>query len=799
MARNEKMSAVLDLRGLDMVTPVDLLSNGRTPYAKNFRLYAQQTDDRRVAVSSRKGPSEYTKPLNEVISSENTSPVTGEAHVGIIESVQIIKVEQGFANPITGVDLHVGNPNGAAGPLKVELYGDTSGQPGKLLAQSSILNGDIPTTADWRTARFIGPPTVPATEAFWIVIRIQDDGRGKYSLSTSDTGAQSYTTSSALQAMDLSPSHTLYRVRTAPAGRDKGAFRFARDNGQNKTLVAYGESMYTVNDATGTLTELINGLSPLATDYTFAHGDNKVFWVNGFDELTAWDGTNELLAPNVVSNPEFELNTTGWVADSGTTIARSTADKHSGAASLSATASTGKRSVSQTVSWRKNQRMKISFWAKGASASGDFQFAINGNSTPVQSSITPVTGDWQLVEFYWTPGDNITKFSIQSTSVNFFLDDVNIIHTGIEYIRDDNLPILSQVIMHRDRLWGVDATDPNKLLFSENPGNPAYNPAGTVPTTKYEQWYYEWMSTSFIYVPRPHNGSPVTALVSFQDSLTVFTQDNKYVISGYDRGSLSMRQSTGNKGAISSRGVASDENRIYFVADDGLYEHNGSSDEKVSALANPLYDASPRKGDITPVIWSNQVRFYMPSLTSNVNDICLIYDKDMKELLMDTDTFVNRAITYTDADDEGQLVEFNSVVQMATFGESQYNALGAPIDFEYRLKYDSMGSPMQRKRLRRFYPILQGVDSTFVLELAMDKDFEDSPRVKEQLMATNGAKWGEFAFGDGTLFGSSTSFKPKRQSYSGYAHYWQLRVRRNGINNRVAFVGAQFSYKTKRL
>ena len=106
---------------------------------------------------------------------------------------------------------------------------------------------------------------------------------------------------------------------------------------------------------------------------------------------------------------------------------------------------------------------------------------------------------------------------------------------------------------------------------------------------------------------------------------------------------------------------------------------------------------------------------------------------------------------------------------------------------------------MQRKRLKRFYPILQGVDSTFNLQLAMDKDFEDSPKVKEQLLTTNGAKIGQFKLGDGTLLGGDKSFKPKRQSYSGYAYYWQLRVKRKAVNNRVAFIGAQFSYKSKRL
>ena len=110
-----------------------------------------------------------------------------------------------------------------------------------------------------------------------------------------------------------------------------------------------------------------------------------------------------------------------------------------------------------------------------------------------------------------------------------------------------------------------------------------------------------------------------------------------------------------------------------------------------------------------------------------------------------------------------------------------------------------MGVPAQKKRLKRYFPILQGVDSTFSIQLAMDKDFQDSPRIKDVLMSTNGAKLGQFKLGDGTLLGGDKSFKQHRQSYSGYAYYWQLRVLRRGVNNRVAFIGSQFSYKTKRL
>lgn len=795
MANKEKMSAVIDLRGLDLVTPVDLLSDGRTPYSKNFRLYAQQADDRRVAVSSRKGPGYYIADLSQTMMDSNTSTNgASTAEVGVIQGVHAFRFTASNNDRLSRIDINLKDANQASGPLMVEIYTDVADKPTVLLTQSSILGGDIGSVSSWSTARFVSAPQLVQNQKYWVVLRMQDDGKNTYSLSTTTTGTPAYTTNSSLSQLQPQPYSLNYKLYTSTSQTDKGSYRFARDNGDNITLAAYGNTMYRIDETSGTLTPVLTGLSSVATDYKFTNGDNRVFWVNGYDKLTSWDGTIEESASNIIVNPSFEMSTVGWTAiggGSGSTLTRVTTDKNSGVASMSVTATTGVRVARTTVSLKKNCRYKFTYYVKGTN--GDVYMYAYGANVSVPNSSVAMDGSWKKVEFYYTPSvDTITEVGINSNTSNFLLDDVEIIDTGIEYIVDDQLPILSDIIMHKDRLWGVAASDPNKLVFSENPGNPSNLPVS-------QQWYRQWLSVSFLYVPRPHNGSPITGMVSFQDSLVVFTQDEKYIISGYDRGSINMRKSTGSKGALSSRGIAVDENSIYFVSDDGFYQFNGSSDEKLSARISPLFDACGHKANISPIVWKNQVRFYMTSQGSTNNDICVIFDKDLKEWLLDTDVHVNRALYYNDADDDHQLVEFSSQRAIAYLAEQGYNSLGAPIDFEYRLKYDSMKSPMQRKRLRRFYPILQGVDSTFVLQLAMDKDFEDSPKVKRQLLTTNGAKWGEFKWGDGTIYGGDKSFKPKRQSYSGYAYYWQLRVIRKGVNNRVAFVGAQFTYKTKRL
>ncbi len=662
LARPQQFQQLAQL-GLDMVTPIDLMKSGRTPYAKNFRLYAQQSDDRQVAVSSRKGPGFYVSPLSETESVVVTS-TTGASTANIGQTLNVVmqRFQAANDNRLTKLDLNLANPNGARGAVRIEIWSDNSGVPARLLSESSISGGDIGETASYKSARFINPVQLVDDDYYWIILRVQDDGSGEYEITTTTSEETASVTNASFTAAVAQEWAINFKTYTTANSAVKGVYRFERDNGDNITLVAIGTNMYKVDESSQTFVSIASGLSASAKEYSFANGDNKVFWVNGYDNLKAWNGTS------------------------------------------------------------------------------------------------------------------------------------------VETITDAQLPVLSQIAFHKDRLWGVVASDPNKLVFSENPGNPAYESDGTTPTDPSEQWYYAWLSVSFIYVPRPHNGSPVTALESFQDSLIVFTQDGKYIISGYDRGSFILRESTGFKGALSRRGVTKDENNIYFAAHDGLYSFNGSADTKISNAIEPLFDGCPNKDEITPVVWKNKVRFYMASAGSLVNDICVLLNNDLDEWEYDTDTFVDRAVYYDDADDDNQLVELSSLTPMAMLAEQDYNSLGAPIDFEYRFNYNSLGTPAQKKRIKKFFPITQGVDSTFPLTIAIDKDFQNSPRYKQVLLTVNGTVFGtEHELGDGVLFGGQTSFKMNKLRFSGYGYYWQMRVMRKAVNNRVAFVGAQFSYKTKRI
>lgn len=656
-AGNSTPSAVkIDLRGIDLTSPYDAIQKNRSPFARNFRMYAQENGDRRVAISNRKGSGRYLDPIGEVanVSDQSTTNST-DALIGVSTNWLAMKFVPNSSGQLTHIDLRL-KQNGASGPLIVELWTDNAGVPGTKLADTGILNSDINTTPAYVSARFIESPTVTSASTYWIVTHMQDDGTGNYSWRTNSDSALALVSNNGGLSWTAAGYSLAYKTFITPAVSINGITRYAPETSTNSTLFVVGTTMYKGNDNTGASTSLATGLSASATDYFFAEMDGKKFWANGYDDLKYYDNT--------------------------------------------------------TV-----------------------------------STITHV-----------------------------------------------NLPKLRLMVAHKNRIFGVSATDPNRLVFSEDPGND--DGAG-------HTWYSAWLSTSFIYVPTPKAQDPITALVVFQDNLYIFTRTSKYVLYGSDPGSFSVRQSTGRKGALHQNGVYADENYIYFVSTDGLYRHNGSSDEKISDNGQygvqPEFSAMAEPDKCFVTKWKGMVRFYYPSANSAYNNRCLLWHTVFQEWFLDTDAFVARAVVYNDGDDPDYMIEACSTAPRVMYAEMDYNNLGKAIDFQYHCKYDSFGNPAQLKRIQKLFPMIEGANGNYTIQVGIDKDREDTPVWTDYAIETSGAKIGQFAIGDGTKLGIPSQFKPKRISVSGYAYYWQLRVKRKAINNKVAFIGYVLATRGKRL
>lgn len=810
----------LDMLGLDMVSPTDLMKSGRTPYAKNFRLYAQQSDDRQVAVSNRKGSGFYMNPLGETktVQQESTTGASTQ-EIGVTLNNVFEKFTAADSNRLTRLDIKLANPGSGRGAILVEIWSDSNGQPYKRLATSSYLNGDIAESADYITARFIQAPKLTSGQTYWIILRVQDDGTDGYLVSTTTNTTNAYVSNTGATSPVAQTFSINYKLYTTAESLIRGIYRWNRDDGDNLTIVVIGTTMYYVDEATHMLVSFKTGLSSDATYYSFTNADNKLFWVNSYDPLTFWDGTVEANNSNIVSNGTFEVDASGWLkvaSQIGGGVARSTAQFRTGVASLAATKTDPNSITAGTiVNFEQDTTYHISLWVR-VGTTGTVKVNVTNDDisgalvfptlTQIGSDISATSSGWTQFDIEYTP-DSVYKYLVIS-GVNavgtVYIDDVVIKKTGFGYVTDPEIEVMSQIVYHKDRLFGVSAANKNKFIWSEAPGNPTANTHPTtgaqITTVASQQWYHAWKSTSFQYAPRPYSGSPISSIQSFQDSLFIFTQDGKYVFSGYDTGSYTLRESTGFGGAVSVKSVAVTKNYMYFVSKDGLYQFDGTNDKKISEFVEPLFRSVTSRGDITVSVWRNQVRFYLQENGSAYNNSCLIYHELLQELQHDTDTWVQQSIPYGDEDDDDQLIEVSSLVPTLYVAEVDYNNLGMPIDFEYRFNYTALKSPAQKKRIKKFFPLIQGVDSSYPLTVGLDRDFEDSPRTKIINLTVEGGVFGQdHEFGDGLELGGGTSFKMHRLRFSGYGNYWQIRVMRKAVNNRVALIGAQFSYKMKRI
>ena len=297
---------------------------------------------------------------------------------------------------------------------------------------------------------------------------------------------------------------------------------------------------------------------------------------------------------------------------------------------------------------------------------------------------------------------------------------------------------------------------------------------------------------NFFYVPAPLSPDPVTAWISFQSKLVIFTHETKHLILGSDISTFTRTEAEGTKGAVSQEAVAADRNYVYFMADDKqIYAFNGANDillsEKVEAELQTISDVSKVRIDV----YRNQVRVYYPKEPSATSNRCLIYDLILKQWFMDTGhPVVGSTNLYLD---DNELIEFSPLVGQIFYGETQYSDMGKRIDFKWWSQYKiylnkGTGGGSAKKRIKSFRPVLRAADSRYNLLVGKDMDFQNSPDMRNLLVSGSGARWGEFVWGDGTKWGGARQ-QSTRSGMSGRGRYIQYRFERNGVDTPTEIYG----------
>lgn len=283
-----------NLGGLDLVTPHDVMDNIKSPTLYNARVQEQDSSGtaRRVAIRTRKGPGFYTIPIGETVDTSETSTTNA--------SDQPINTVHWTGQPfvpatdgrLTKIDARFKNPDGTIGSVILEVRSDDSGVPGEVIASSSIQGSSITSSYAYISFRFIEAPLLTTGTTYWLVAHLQNGGEGEYNWSGTTNTTTALTTDNAGGTWTALNASINFKTYLSTSGGVKGIGRYYPTSGSNTSLFAHSTVVYKTTDGTGATTSIKTGLNSNATDYHFAQSQDKMYWVNGFNNPMVYDGSS---------------------------------------------------------------------------------------------------------------------------------------------------------------------------------------------------------------------------------------------------------------------------------------------------------------------------------------------------------------------------------------------------------------------------------------------------------------------------------------------------------------------------
>lgn len=315
--------------------------------------------------------------------------------------------------------------------------------------------------------------------------------------------------------------------------------------------------------------------------------------------------------------------------------------------------------------------------------------------------------------------------------------------------------------------------------------------------------FTSFTSTNFFYIGSPKSPDHMTGWIVFQDNLTVFTHETKYLVIGSNISNFTFKEAVGTKGTVSQESMCSDRNSVYFIADDGNdYAWNGATDTLLSDKVQPELSGIVDKTQIRQDVYRNQLRLYYAKAPSSFSNQMLLYDLELQQWFMDTShPVVGSTSLYLD---NQQLIEFSSLGGQVFFGEIQFSDLGRKLDWKYWTNYkgysyrrrtgQTFGGGSAKKRIKRFHPVVRTEDSDYTMLVGKDMDFNNTPDMREYIISGGGAKWGQFVWGDGTRWGKQEQIS-NLSGMSGRGKYIQYRFERSGVETPAELYGYISQYK----
>jgi hypothetical protein len=341
---------------------------------------------------------------------------------------------------------------------------------------------------------------------------------------------------------------------------------------------------------------------------------------------------------------------------------------------------------------------------------------------------------------------------------------------------------------HKGIMFLADKTDPSKVVFSNFAA------------------YETFTSTDFLYVPAPKTGDPVTALISLNGYLFIYTLNNKYILTGDDRDSFSQGEAPDQRGTYTQETVTKDKNFMYYISNDGVYRSNGSEAQLLSEnVYQEVFDLSDKQECMLQI---NGGRLYMwyQTIGSSNNDECLVWNinfSGQSDTVESRDTQSYGARAFAAYDDSNALLVGSSLVGQVWWQElstNDYTNAGGLIEFELATNYMPFSSPSVLKEVRYWEPRFAAQSDLYSIECEYAYDLRDnwSLYTAQNVQGEGTTFGGGSTFGGGALYGTTSELQAYLTVPGEYRRI-ALRYKHYATRQPHTFLGHTLVVQTRRI
>lgn len=285
-----------------------------------------------------------------------------------------------------------------------------------------------------------------------------------------------------------------------------------------------------------------------------------------------------------------------------------------------------------------------------------------------------------------------------------------------------NPPVLSMVLTHHNKAWGVDREVASRVRYSNI----------LDPT--------EWDAFDFIDF-NPDDGDYITAILRYGQNLIVSKLRSMALLTGNRGSNYSVSWLDSEAGASGKNAMCVADKYVVYVSQDGVRFTDLAQSVIATERLLPSWEtiSKRRLNQAAIVYWKNRLYVSLPTEASLYNNTVWVYDFLRNSWSIIEGWEVSRWQVFNQYGEEMLLAGSSETGQLYVVDVTEYDDV-VPVEFEWRSKDFHFNHPEKYKLFRNIFMDIEGVAETTQLEVDLIVDGEITGTYQTTIPAGAGVK-----------------------------------------------------------